>query len=172
MPLALFAGFRPATAPLTRTPNRHLHSHIDLHPVVMSKIAKPRCTYPATPSNIPPNRAASTKMPHPPRSNPHSSSPRHRHTFPPSRFPPLEAFGRRPPEYVQPPSAAGIRNPSQQRLIKHTADTSARPLKAAVSMREKREAFDKLAELIGRIVSPPADKVVALRHHNDVDIDQ
>jgi hypothetical protein len=26
--------------------------------------------------------------------------------------------------------------------------------------------------LIGRIVSPPADKVVALRHHNDVDIDQ
>jgi hypothetical protein len=39
-------------------------------------------------------------------------------------------------------------------------------------LREKREPFDKLAELIGRIVSPPADKVVALRHHNDIDIDQ
>jgi hypothetical protein len=37
---------------------------------------------------------------------------------------------------------------------------------------EKREAFDKLAELIGRIISPPADKVVALRHNDDVDIDQ
>src|ERR1700674_4877619 len=95
MPLALFAGFPPATAPLTRTPNRHLHSHIDLQPVVMSKIAKPRCTYPATPSTIPPDRVAFTKMAHPPRSNPHSSSPLPPPHLPsPSRFPPLEAFGR------------------------------------------------------------------------------
>ena len=30
-------------------------------------------------------------------------------------------------------------------------------------LREKREAFDKLAELIGRIITPPSDNVVALR---------
>jgi hypothetical protein len=81
----LCAGFRPATAPLTQTPNRHLYSHIDLQPVVMSKIAKPRCIYPATPSTIPPDRAAFTKMPHPPRSNLHSSSPLHRRTCPSHR---------------------------------------------------------------------------------------
>src|SRR5450631_1556147 len=34
---------------------------------------------------------------------------------PQSRFPPLEAFGRRPPESAAPPCAAGIRNPSHQR---------------------------------------------------------
>jgi len=36
-------------------------------------------------------------------------------TYPSPRFPPLEAFGRRPPEPVAISVAAGIRNPSQLR---------------------------------------------------------
>jgi hypothetical protein len=45
------------------------------------------------------------------RPNPHSA--RATAIRSPSRFRPLEAFGCRPPEPVPPPSAAGIRNPSQ-----------------------------------------------------------
>ena len=47
-----------------------------------------------------------------PRSIPHSA----RAADPdPPRFPPLEVFVRWPPEYVSPPSGAGIRKPSQTR---------------------------------------------------------
>src|ERR1700680_4870965 len=45
----------------------------------------------------------------------------------PSRFRPLEAFGRGPPEYVAPPSAAGIRNPSQLQMPTFAAGTAVAP---------------------------------------------
>ena len=55
------------------------------------------------------HRLADTPPLQPLRPNPHSARGTAIHS--PSRFRPLEAFGRRPPEHVAPPSAAGIRNP-------------------------------------------------------------
>ena len=75
------------------------------------------------------DRRVKTQTPRPPRSNLHSA--RHRQTFPPARFPPLEAFGRRPPRLPRRSSAAGIRNPSQKRysVISITLDGGKRHLR-------------------------------------------
>jgi hypothetical protein len=83
--------------------------HLDERPSMRTQVDHGR----NQPRRPPPN-------PHDLRSNPHSDC--RTPNIPKPRFPPLEAFGRQPPELVASPCAAGIRNPSQIQTTLHVRD--------------------------------------------------
>jgi hypothetical protein len=101
---------------LARTTQLGFNRYPDPHPVIRantSQTSKTSRSRIRKPTNFAINRLADTPPLAPLRPNPHSARATAIHS--PSRFRPMEAFGRRPPEPVPPPSAAGIRNPQQQR---------------------------------------------------------
>jgi hypothetical protein len=109
--LAILAGHEPATAALVQIGTADLNRPPDPH----------RST-PQTPqrgaidTHPPQRRSQSIALSSPQISTRRAQIPIERAApphLPPSRFPPLEAFGCRPPEFVALSGAAGIRNPSQ-----------------------------------------------------------
>ena len=105
---------------LARTMQPGLHRRPDLHRLIHSNTSKTATTTRSRirkPTIFAIHRLADTPPLQPLRPNPHSA--RGTAIRSPSRFRPLEAFGRRPPEYVAPPSAAGIRNPQHKQPTNH-----------------------------------------------------
>src|ERR1700680_1532326 len=101
---------------LARTMQPGLHRRPDLHRLIHSNTSKTATTSRSRirkPTIFAIHRLADTPPLQPLRPNPHSA--RGTAIRSPSRFRPLEAFGPRPPEYVAPPTAAGIRNPQHNR---------------------------------------------------------
>src|ERR1700693_5830984 len=100
---------------LARTTQPGFNRCLDLHRLIRANTSKTATTSQSRipkPTTFAIDRLTDTPPLPPPRRNPHSPLPTAIRS--PSRFRPLEAFGRRPPEHVAPPSAAGIRNPSHK----------------------------------------------------------
>jgi hypothetical protein len=100
---------------LARTTQPGFNRGPDLHRLIranISQTAKTSRSRIRKPTIFAIHRLTDTPPLHPLRPNPHSARATAIHS--PSRFRPLEAFGRRPPEPVPPPSAAGIRNPQHK----------------------------------------------------------
>src|SRR5580700_7278798 len=92
--LADIAVPRPAAGALVQIPSSGLNS-IDLHRTTQPRPTKPIRSPIASTSISALDRPATAHTPRLRRPNPHSA--RGTPHIPPSRFPPLEAFGRRPP---------------------------------------------------------------------------
>jgi hypothetical protein len=103
---------------LARTTQPGFNRGPDLHRLIranISQTAKTSRSRIRKPTIFAIHRLTDTPPLHPLRPNPHSARATAIHS--PSRFRPLEAFGRRPPEPVPPPSAAGIRNPQHKQPL-------------------------------------------------------
>ena len=123
MPLASAAGSRPATTALAAiphsTPVRARPSIVRSSAIAIDRTA--RTAIIRNPSTIARRSLATPLADLAPRSNPHSA--RGTRAFTPSpRFPPLEVFVRRPPEYVAPsvmgPASENLHNSGRSHRAK------------------------------------------------------